>query len=255
MGHVISFANNKGGVAKTTSVCNIGFALAKMGQRVLFIDLDSQANLTSLVSPLPVEEHVNDIMDAFLRKDNLPIEAISENVDLVPSGLSLATFESRTSADSTRVFVLQDLLAGIRDNYDYILIDCPPALGTITYIALVASDYLVLVTMPESMSYSGMMMVGQLMKDVKGNPRLNPNISLLGVIVTKYRNNRVMNAYVRKIESETKKVFLNPVIHEEASVLKSVAIGQRLQDFAPNSKAAKAYEEIAKELYNRTQTV
>jgi chromosome partitioning protein len=252
MGKVIAFANNKGGVAKTTSVCNIGFALANLGKKVLFIDLDSQANLTSLVSDLPVDEHVNDIMDAFLNKDDLPIEKVSENVDLVPSGLSLATFESKTSADNMRVYILHDLLAGVKDNYDFVLIDCPPALGTITYIALVAADHLVLVTMPESMSYSGMMMVGQLMKDVKENPRLNPNISLLGIIITKYRSNKVMNAYVRKIESDARNYVLYPVIHEEAVVLKAVSAGQRLCDFAPTCKCAKAYDEIAKELINRT---
>ncbi len=253
MSKVIAFANNKGGVAKTTSVCNIGFAMASLGKKVLLIDLDSQANLTSLVSDIPVDEHVDDIMDAFLLKEKLPIEKIAENVDLIPSGLSLATFESKTASDNTRIFVLQDLLAPIRDEYDYILIDCPPALGTITYIAMVAADYLVLVTMPESMSYSGMLMVGQVMQDVQKNPRLNPNLQLVGIIITKYRNNRVMNAYVRKISSDSKHIFLEPVIREEASVLKAVAAGQRLDQFAPDSKTAKAYHEIAKELINRTK--
>lgn len=254
MGKVIAFANNKGGVAKTTSVCNIGFALANHGKKVLFIDLDSQANLTSLVSDIPVDEHLNDIMDAFLSKESLPVEKINENVDLVPSGLSLATFESKTATDNMRIYVLQDLIAPIRDNYDYILIDCPPALGTITYIALVAADHLVLVTMPESMSYSGMMMVGQLMKDVKSNPRLNPNLSLLGIIITKFRANKVMNAYVRKITADSRKLVFEPVIREEAAVLKAVSAGQRLDEFAPDCKTAQAYDEIAKEIINRTFT-
>ena len=149
--------------------------------------------------------------------------------------------------------MLKDLLDPIKDQYDYVLIDCPPALGTITYIAMVAADHLVLVTMPESMSYSGMMMVGQLMKDVQANPRLNPNLSLTGIIITKYRNNRVMNAYVKKISGDARDVFLGPVVHEEAAVLKAVSEGRTVADFAPDSKAAKAYDEIARELMNRVK--
>lgn len=253
MGKVIAFANNKGGVGKTTTTCSIGFAMAELGKKVLFIDMDSQANLTSMVSDIPVDEHEKDIMDAFLLKDSLPIEEVKENVYLVPSGLTLATFESKTATDNMRIFVLQDLLEPIKDDYDYILLDCPPALGTITYIAMVAADHLVLVTMPESMSYSGMMMVGQLMKDVQANPRLNPDLKLTGIIVTKYRNNRVMNAYVKKISGDARDVFLGPVVHEEAAVLKAVSDGKTISEFAPDCKAAKAYAEIAKELMNRVK--
>ena len=160
MGKVIAFANNKGGVGKTTTTCSVGYAMARLGKKVLFIDIDSQANLTSMVSDIPVDEHEKDIMDAFILKDFLPVETVSENISLVPSGLTLATFESKTATDSMRIYVLKDLLDPIKDQYDYVLIDCPPALGTITYIAMVAADHLVLVTMPESMSYSGMMIVG-----------------------------------------------------------------------------------------------
>lgn len=251
MAKVIAFANNKGGVGKTTTTCSVGYAMAALGKKVLFIDLDSQANLTSMVSDIPVDEHERDIMDAFQLKDELPVEKITENIFLVPSGLTLATFESKTATDSMRIYVLKDLLDPIKDQYDYVLIDCPPALGTITYIAMVAAEHLVLVTMPESMSYSGMMMVGQLMKDVQANPRLNPDLRLTGIIITKYRNNRVMNAYVKKISGDARNVFLDPVVHEEAAVLKAVTEGKTIFQFAPDCKAAKAYGEIAKELMNR----
>lgn len=253
MGKVIAFANNKGGVGKTTTTCSVGYAMARLGKKVLFIDIDSQANLTSMVSDIPVDEHEKDIMDAFILKDALPVETVSENISLVPSGLTLATFESKTATDSMRIYVLKDLLDPIKDQYDYVLIDCPPALGTITYIAMVAADHLVLVTMPESMSYSGMMMVGQLMKDVQANPRLNPDLSLTGIIITKYRNNRVMNAYVKKISGDARDVFISPVVHEEAAVLKAVSDGKTIHEFAPDSKAAKAYDEIARELMNRVK--
>ena len=91
------------------------------------------------------------------------------------------------------------------------------------------------------------------MKDVQANPRLNPNLSLTGIIITKYRNNRVMNAYVKKISGDARDVFLGPVVHEEAAVLKAVSEGRTVADFAPDSKAAKAYDEIARELMNRVK--
>lgn len=251
MAQIIAFANNKGGVAKTTTVSSIGHAMASLGHKVLLVDLDSQANLTSMVSPIAVDEHVRDIMDALFHKDELPIENIKENLDLVPSGLTLAMFESKTATDNMRIYTLKDLLDPIRDQYDFILIDCPPALGTITYIALVAADHLVLVTMPESLSYTGMMMVGKLMKDVQSNPRLNPNIRLSGIVITKYKSNRVMNTYVRKISGDARNIFLEPVIKEEAAVLKSVSAGQSIFEFDPDSKAAKAYMQIAKNLIGR----
>lgn len=251
--HVICFANNKGGVAKTTSAVCIGYAMAQCGRKVLFIDLDSQANLTTLVSDIPTDEHESDILDALVAKDRLPIEKIEDNIYLVPSGLSLATFDTATAADNMRIYTLQDLIAKEADNFDYIIIDCPPALGTITYLALVAAQHLVLVTMPDSMSYSGMMMVGKIMKEVQTNPRLNPSLELTGILITKYRSSKVANTYVKLIEKESGPVFLSPVIHEEAAVQKAVVSHQNLFAYAPDSKTAKAYLSIAKDLIARIE--
>lgn len=251
----IAFANNKGGVGKTTTVAGIGHALSKLGKKVLLLDLDSQANLTSVVSPLPVENHEEDMFDALYNKDHLPIEHITDTLDLVPSGLSLAHYESATVSDNMRVYTLQDMLAGVSSQYDFALIDCPPALGTITNVALVAADYLVLVTTPTELAYQGMLMVGNLMSKVQENPRLNPNLKLLGVMVTKYRSNRVANAYVKKIEKETGKLFIRPVIHEEAAVEKAVVAGKNILDYAPESKTAIAYKDIAKTLLYMVQVV
>ena len=248
----IVFANNKGGVAKTTTTASIGCALAKMGNRVLLIDLDSQANLTSLISNIPVEEHMEDVYD-LLVGDVFPVEQVRENLDLIPSGLSLAHYEANTVSDPMRVYKLQDVLKTVEDKYDFVLIDCPPALGTITNVALVAADFLVLVTTPSELSYQGMLMVGNLMKKVQENPRLNPNIQLLGILVTRFRSNRVANAYVKKIEKESNGLFIPPLIKEEAVVEKSVVAGQNILDFAPDSKTALAYTDIAKTLLYRIE--
>ena len=148
MGYTVCFANNKGGVGKTTTSVAIGQAWARMGKKVLFVDLDSQANLTSMVSPLSPEEHKLTIRDAFIDKNNFSIEKIDDNIDLIPSELSLSNFDRDTATVTGREYLLVDLLKPVKKNYDFIIIDCPPALGLITYNALIASDHLVMVATP-----------------------------------------------------------------------------------------------------------
>ena len=132
MGITVCFANNKGGVGKTSTAVAIGQAWAKMGKKVLFIDLDSQANLTSMISPLEPDQHVMTIRDAFIDKNNFSIEHINENIDLVPSELSLSNFDRDTAATTGREYLLADIIKPVKDKYDFIIIDCPPALGLIT---------------------------------------------------------------------------------------------------------------------------
>ena len=146
MGQTICFANNKGGVGKTTTCVAIGQAWARMGKKILFVDLDSQANLTSIISPLDPSQRELSIRDAFQNPDLFSIEHIGENMDLVASDLSLSNFDRDTAAFAGREYLLLDLLKDVKANYDFILIDCPPALGLITYNAMIAADHLVMVT-------------------------------------------------------------------------------------------------------------
>ena len=134
MGKVISFMNNKGGVAKTMSAFNIGILWANIGKKILFIDLDSQANLTNMVASddprYESRKWDNTIEDAFVigpRLNPLPIlPSRYNNVDFVPADLKLSSFDVETSNITLKVYLLKDLIAPIKDNYDYIIIDCPP---------------------------------------------------------------------------------------------------------------------------------
>ena len=144
MAEIIAIANNKGGVAKTTTAVAIGRAWAMLGKKILFVDLDSQANLTSTLLDEEYDPK-RTITDAFAEKYDIPIEHVDDMIDVVPSGLSLSNFDSITSRYNSREFLLADLLDPVKDNYDFIIIDCPPALGLITYNALVAADHLLMV--------------------------------------------------------------------------------------------------------------
>ena len=248
MGYTVCFANNKGGVGKTTTCLAIGEAWARMGKKVLFVDLDSQANLTSMISPLRPEEHKLTIRDAFIDKNNFSIEHVSENIALVPSELSLSNFDRDTAAVTGREYLLLDLLKPVKNNYDFIVIDCPPALGLITYNALIASDHLVMVATPDGLAYSGMVMVANLFADVRSSSRLNQNLSLTGVIITKYERNKLSDMYVQKIKDELGAAFIEPVISKATRIAQAGSFNQSIYDYDADGKATKQYIEVAQKL-------
>ena len=248
MGYTVCFANNKGGVGKTTTSVAIGQAWAKMGKKVLFVDLDSQANLTSMISPLAPEDHKLTIRDAFIDKNNFNIEKVSEKIDLVPSELSLSNFDRDTAAVTGREYLLLDLLKPIKKNYDFIIIDCPPALGLITYNALIASDHLVMVATPDGLAYSGMVMVANLYADVRSSARLNQNIQLTGVVITKYERNKLSDMYVQKVKEELGTALIEPIISKATKITQAGTFGQSIYDYDPDGKATKQYIEVAQKL-------
>ncbi|MBQ3660059.1 MAG: ParA family protein [Bacteroidales bacterium] len=251
MGQIVCFANNKGGVGKTTTAVAMGYAWAKMGKKVLFVDLDSQANLTAMVSPLALDEHESSIRDAFLDKSKFAVEHAAERVDLVPSELSLSNFDRDTAAITGREYLLLDLLKPLKTKYDFIIIDCPPALGLITYNALIASDHLVMVATPDGLAYQGMVMVANLYADVKSNPRLNPDLKLTGVIISKYERNKLSDMYVEKIRQEMGDSFIEPVLSKATKIAQAGSFNQNIYEYDPSGKVTKQYLEIAQTLGRR----
>ena len=254
MAEVISIVNNKGGVGKTTTVANLGYAWARAGKKVLLIDLDSQANLTTLVGTIPIDEHERVVYDALVEHSDLPIDKVESNLDIVPSGLSLSSYERDSIKDNLWVYSLKDLISPLREKYDYILLDCPPALGAITYIAMVASDYLLLIGTPDSMSYAGMQMVMTLASDIKKNARLNPDLRLLGCLLTKAKpSEKVDNLFIRRIREDMAQYWIPVIIKDETAVKQSAACGVNIFDYRPDSKAANSYLEISEILCERIQ--
>ena len=251
MGQIVCFANNKGGVGKTTTAVAMGYAWAKMGKKVLFVDLDSQANLTAMVSPLALDEHESSIRDAFLDKSKFAVEHAAERVDLVPSELSLSNFDRDTAAITGREYLLLDLLKPLKTKYDFIIIDCPAALGLITYNALIASDHLVMVATPDGLAYQGMVMVANLYADVKSNPRLNPDLKLTGVIISKYERNKLSDMYVEKIRQEMGDAFIEPVLSKATKIAQAGSFNQNIYEYDPSGKVTKQYLEIAQTLGRR----
>lgn len=254
MGKVICFSNNKGGVGKTTSLICVAEAFAKMNRRVLCVDLDSQANLTGVLSKTPSENRVLSIRDFFLDKTCLSIEPVAERIDLIPSDLNLGNFDIETAGMHDRVHLLSDLLEDVRDDYDFVLIDCPPALSTITFNAFVASDYLVMVATPDDLSYKGLKMTYKLYQEVLTNKRFNPNLKIAGTIVTKYENNLLSNTYLKKISNDPLLLFIPPAISKATKVGQATAMKRSIYEFDPAGKPTKQYLEVAQTLALRILT-
>lgn len=248
MAYTVCFANNKGGVGKSTTCAAIGQAWARMGKKVLFVDLDSQANLTTIISPLEPDQHQLTIRDAFIDKENFHIEKVDDMIDLIPSELALSNFDRDTAAVTGREYLLLDLLKSVKKDYDFILIDCPPALGLITYNAMIASDHLVMVSTADGLSYSGMVMIANLFNDVTQSDRLNPNLKLTGVIITRYQKNKLSDMYVSKIKDELGQALIEPVVSNATKIAQAATFRQCIYDYDPDGKATRQYIEIAQKL-------
>lgn len=258
----ISFLNNKGGCGKTTTVCAVGQAWAKYGKRILFVDLDSQANLTSMVTDTDptTAEWETTIENVLIGGPDFIDDAIihvAENIDIIPADLELASFENDSSRSKlSREFLLADALDHVKDRYDFILADCPPALSMIIYNALVASDYIVIVTTPDRPSYRGMKMISEIYEQVQSNKRLNPDIDILGVVITKYEKNNVADAFVKMITGEvgTEKdggLVVEPIIHKAAKIQASMSLQISLYDYDRSGRPSKEYAQLSSNLYRR----
>ena len=247
----IAFANQKGGVAKTTSVASIGAGLAEQGRRVLLVDLDPQACLTfSLgVDPDTVELSVHDVLANGADLSDAVLEC-DEGIDLVPSTIDLASAEATLLARPGREFVLRAALEPSLPAYDVILIDCAPSLGVLTLNALTAADALIIPMPCEMLSHRG---VGQLLDTVADVQRiLNRDLEVWGILPTLYdgRSN-----HSREVLADVGQRYdlpvLEPPIPKTVRFAEAPALGRSILSTARSSKGAQAYRDVAATLDGR----
>lgn len=265
MAKIVTFMNNKGGVGKTITTHSVGIAWAKLGKKVLFIDLDSQANLTSMLSKEDPSDEVvweRTLEDAFIEGPfvedglGLPIHHAEgyENVDFVPSSLELANFDQDTAQADFRELLLQDILTKVRDQYDYILLDCPPAIQRLTTNALVAADYLVLVTDLSGKSVQGLGMIMNLYNRVVMNPRMNPGLKLLGVVLTKLERDKVNRGYLAQVQQQYGSYVVQPYVRKSTMVNRALSVNESIYDIDPAGKVASEYMAVSEELLMRMES-
>ena len=248
MGKIISVANQKGGVGKTTTTVNLSTILAKKGKKVLLIDTDPQGNATSgLGVSKDVELSVYDILIGDTEFDETLQETAIKNLKVCPSNISLAGAEVQLVSMMSREQRLKTKLDKIKDQSDYILIDCPPSLGLVTLNAFTASDS---VLIPVQCEYFALEGLGQLLNTVNlVKKHLNKNLEIEGALLTMYdARTNLSNQVVKEVKKYFEDKVYKTVIPRNVRLSEAPSYGMPITVYDPRSKGAKAYEKFAKEL-------
>jgi chromosome partitioning protein len=248
---VLALANQKGGVAKTTSTVNLAAALVEAGQRVLVVDLDPQSNLTMSQGFDP--EHLERSMyDVLVHKT--PIEDIIQHseFDVAVASIDLAGAELALSSMIGRERALDKALLPVRGDYDYVLIDTPPSLGLITINALTASDGVIVPVQCEYLSLRGLVQLEATLQMIREN--LNPRVAIVGILPTMY-DNRLLHAReaVEILTESFGDVVFDTRIRKTVRYAEAPVRGQSVLRYDPSGTAAQAYRELAKEVLARDE--
>ena len=248
MGRVIAFANQKGGVAKTTTTLNLGVAFAEKGLRVLLVDLDPQGNLTMSqgMNPDSIERSMFDVL-----VHRVPITEVIHHteVDLAVSSIDLAGAELALSSMIGRERALEKALAPVKDDYNYILIDTPPSLGLLTINALVASEGVIVPVQCEYLSLRGLVQLENTLTMIREN--LNPAVGIQGILPTMF-DNRTLHSReaVEILEENFGDLVFGTRIRKTIRYAEAPVKGSSVLKYDPTGSAAEAYRDLAKEVLN-----
>ena len=246
---VIAFANQKGGVAKTTSTLNLAVALKERGLRVLVIDLDPQGNLTMSqgLDPDTIERSMFDVL-----VHRLPIQEIiaAREIDVAVSSIDLAGAELALSGMIGRERALEKAIAPVRDAYDYILMDTPPSLGLLTINAFVAADGIIVPVQCEYLSLRGLVQLENTLQMIREN--LNPRVRIEGILPTMY-DRRLLHCReaVEILQENFGELVLKTRIRKTIRYAEAPVQGFSILRYEPEGEAAEAYRDLAKEVLRR----
>jgi chromosome partitioning protein len=248
LGRVIAFANQKGGVAKTTTTLNLGVALKEKGHNVLLVDLDPQGNLTMSQGWNP-DEIERSMFDVLVHK--LPIEEIirEAEVEVAVSSIDLAGAELALSSMIGRERALEKALVTVKAKYDYILIDTPPSLGLLTINALVASNGVIVPVQCEYLSLRGLVQLENTLAMIREN--LNPDVAIEGILPTMF-DKRLLHSKeaVEILKENFGDLVYNTKIRKTIRYAEAPVKGQSVLGYDPNGDAADLYRDLAKEVLN-----
>lgn len=249
---VVAVINQKGGVGKSTTVINLSAALGENNKKVLVVDFDPQGNSTSGYG-IEKEELEHDIYDVILHEypiEDIILETCEKNVYIVPATIQLATAEIELVTAMARESVLKDALSKVKDEFDYVFIDCPPSLGLLTINALIAANSLLIPIQCEYYALEGVAKLLESMQMVKR--RMNPELEIFGVLMTMYDSRTTLsNQVVEEVREYFGKKMFKTIIPRNVKVSEAPSHGLPVIKYARVSKGSLAYMKLAKEVVSR----
>lgn len=252
MGKIIAIANQKGGVGKTTTTVNLAASLGVLEKKVLLIDADPQANASSglgidvdsvAIGSYQVLEHSNTASEAIMK-------CSAPNVDIIPAHIDLVAIEIELVDKENREYMLKEALASIKDQYDYILIDCAPSLGLLTLNALTAADSVII---PIQCEYFALEGLGKLLNTIKSIQRLhNPDLDIEGLLLTMFDSRlRLSNQVVEEVQKHFNDMVFKTIIQRNVKLSEAPSFGESIINFDATSKGANNYLSLAEEIIKK----
>jgi chromosome partitioning protein len=252
MGKIIAIANQKGGVGKTTTSINLAASLGVLEKKVLLIDADPQANATSGIG-IDVEsveigtyqllEHSNTAREAIIKTE-------TPNLDIIPSHIDLVAIEIELVDKDEREYMLKKTLSDIKNDYDFVIIDCAPSLGLLTLNALTAADAVII---PIQCEYFALEGLGKLLNTIKSVQKIhNPELDIEGLLLTMYDSRlRLSNQVVEEVQKHFNDMVFQTIIQRNVRLSEAPSFGESIINYDASSKGASNYLSLAKEIINK----
>lgn len=248
MGKIISIFNQKGGVGKTTTSINLSAGLGKLGKKILLIDLDPQGNSTSGlgIEKGEAKHLIYDVLALDISIQDAIYNTTAENVDIIPSNNELAGLEIELAKVGDWEEILRDKLIDIKDNYDFVFIDCPPSLGILSVIGLIASDSVIIPIQCEYYALEGVSQLFNTIELVKKG--FNPDLKIEGVVLSMFDGRTNLSIQVvEEVKSYFKGKVYTSIIPRNVRLAEAPSYGLSIMDYDDKSKGAEAYMELAEE--------
>jgi chromosome partitioning protein len=254
---IFAISNEKGGVAKTTTSLAIGGALAESGYKVLLVDLDAQANLTlgMGVQPAKVKQSMADVLLNSVPMASICLQTPIDGLEIAPANADMGMVERFLPVRQNYEYVMKNVLAAAQSTtslpYDYILLDCPPSIGAVTFNALTASQFVVIPTQPEYFSAHGLRSLMGAIRKIRN--QTNPDLAYFVLITMMDRRNRIHRALFEQLQTTFGEGLLHTVIEIDTKLRESTIAGLPITHYTPNSRSALQYRALAQEIVQNAQ--